>query len=143
MDRLIEERDFWLGTSGLDGAPHSSPVWLVEVGGVLYFFSERTTIKARNLKLNPLVVLHPPGASLVTIVHGAVVDLGQPTDHPDVLSAFVTKYDMPGDIDFLPLDPAADQYVLYRVEPDRAFAWDLADYEASQQRWYREATEPA
>jgi hypothetical protein len=134
-NRLAPAREYWVATSAPDGAPHSSPVWGVVLDDDLYFFTERNTVKARNLGANSRVVIHLPSASDVSIVHGSVVDLGRPTANPDVLAEFVAKYAAPGDQEFLPLDDVAMDSVLYRVQPARAMLWDLAAYDSSQRRW--------
>ena len=47
--RLGRERTYWLATIGADGAPHVSPVWGAVADGEWYAYSERNTVKARNL----------------------------------------------------------------------------------------------
>src|SRR3989440_3043920 len=48
-DRLAEARTYWLGSTTASGAPHAAPVWGVVTGETLYLYSERNTVKARNL----------------------------------------------------------------------------------------------
>jgi hypothetical protein len=48
-DRLAEARTYWLGSTTASGAPHAAPVWGVVTGETLYLYSERSTVKARNL----------------------------------------------------------------------------------------------
>ena len=40
------------------GGPHAAPVWGVVINHVLYLYSERRTVKARNLAADPRVVVH-------------------------------------------------------------------------------------
>ena len=139
LDRLANARDYWLGTTGTDGAPHAAPVWAVTADRTLYIYSERHTVKARNLVANPRVVLHLANADHVVIVYGKLRDLGHPQSFPAVLDAFASKYDRPGDAPYL---PAADEAfdVLYHLVPSRALIWSMNDWENSQQRWYAEPT---
>jgi PPOX class probable F420-dependent enzyme len=132
--QLVHERDYWLSTIARDGSPHLSPVWAAFVAEDCYLYSERRTVKARNLAADPRAVLHLPDASDVVIVHGRLEDIGHPRDHDEVTEAFATKYRRPADQAFLPTnDPAFD--VLYVLRPTRALMWRLNDYDASQRRW--------
>jgi Pyridoxamine 5'-phosphate oxidase len=138
--RLRPPRSYWLGTTGADGAPHATPVWGVVVDEVLYVYSERRTVKARNVARNPRVVVHLDDGEDVLIVHGHLDDLGRPQTRPDVVDAFAAKYDQPGDAQYLPsADPAFD--VLWALRPTRALSWRLADYAASQSRWNAEQSD--
>jgi hypothetical protein len=132
--RLGPERSYWLATTGPDGAPHAVPVWGAVVNEAWYFYTERSTVKARNLAADPRVVVHLPDGENVLLVHGNAEDIGHPANRPDVVDAFAAKYFRPGDLPFLPLaDPAFD--VLYVLRPTQALLWRLADYDGSQRRW--------
>ena len=56
--RLAAARTYWLGSTTASGAPHAAPVWGVVTGETLYLYSERSTVKARNLAADPRVVVH-------------------------------------------------------------------------------------
>ena len=132
--RLADQRDYWLSTIARDGSPHVSPVWAAFVDEDCYLYSERRTVKARNIAVDPRVVLHPADATDVVIVHGYLDDVGHPRDHDKALAAFASKYRLPHDQAFLPThDPDFD--VLYLLRPVRALMWRLGDYDASQRRW--------
>lgn len=132
--RLSKERTYWLCTVGPDASPHTSPVWGVVIDDAWYCYSERSTIKARNLAVNTRVALHLSDGEDVLIVRGHLHDIGPPTLHPDVVTAFASKYTRPADLAFLPLaEPAFD--VTYALDPTLAMMWELADYNGSQRRW--------
>jgi F420H(2)-dependent biliverdin reductase len=134
--RLNAERSYWLSTIARDGGPHISPIRGVVVAGVWFFYSERHTVKARNLAADPRVAIHLADCEDVLIVYGRLQDLGLPQTRPDVIAALDAKYSGPADAALLPsADPAFD--VLYALEPRSALAWQLSDYEGSQQRWRR------
>jgi hypothetical protein len=82
--RLASARTYWLSTVGRNGGPHAVPVWGAAIDGTLYLYSERRTAKARNLAADPRVVLHLESGDDVVIVHGALDDVGQPSDQPAV-----------------------------------------------------------
>ena len=116
------------------GPPHAVPVWGAVVDDVLHVFTSRDTKKARNVAQEPRVALHLPDAENVLLVDGRLRDVGRPEDVPDVTAAFAAKYAGPADRAYLPgVDPTVD--VVYALEPSRALAWRLADFENSQRRW--------
>ena len=132
--RLAASRNYWLGTTTPSGAPHAAPDWGVVAGQTLYLYSERSTVKARNIAADPRVVVHLESGDDVVVVRGTAEDLGSPAGVPEVVAALAAKYTAPGDRQYLPdADPAFD--VVYAVRPRSAMAWRLADYDGSQRRW--------
>src|SRR5262245_39298022 len=132
--RLAPARSYWLVTVSATGAPHAAPVWGVVVDEDLYLYTERSTVKARNVAENPRIVVHLESGEDVVIVHGQAEDLGHPATIGDVVAALAAKYPHPDDAQYLPSeDPDFD--VLYVIRPHRAMAWRLDDYESSQGRW--------
>src|SRR5215472_491986 len=91
-DRLAAARTYWLGTTTVSGAPHAAPVWGAVTGGTLYLYSERSTVKARNLAADPRVVVHLESGEDVLIVRGTAEDAGAPAQFPAVVDALVAKY---------------------------------------------------
>src|SRR5215467_9964746 len=104
--RLAASRNYWLGTTTPSGAPHAAPVWGVVADRTLYLYSERSTVKARNIAADP----------------------------PEVVAALAAKYTAPGDQQYLP-DADPDFNVVYAIRPRSAMAWRLANYDGSQRRW--------
>lgn len=132
--RLAAARTYWLGSTTASGAPHAAPVWGVVTGETLHLYSERSTVKARNLAADPRVVVHLESGEDVLIVRGVAEDLGPPAVTPEVVAALAAKYTRPEDRQYLPdRDPGFD--VVWAIRPRSAMAWHLDDYEASQRRW--------
>lgn len=132
--RLADAKNYWLHTTSPTGAPDAAPVWGVTLDDILYVYSERSTVKARNLARDPRVVIQLESGSDVVIVHGRLADLGPPEVLKAVVEAFDRKYCQPAERPFLPSsDPAFD--VLYSLEPRRALMWSLPDTEGSTRRW--------
>jgi hypothetical protein len=132
--RLAAARNYWLCTTTPSGAPHAAPVWGVVTSQVLYLYSERRTLKARNLAADPRVVVHLESGEDVVIVRGLATDLGTPAEVP-VWSRPCqrnTPARMTGQ--YLP-DAEPDFDVVYAISPQSALMWRLADYAASQRRW--------
>ncbi|HEX4093448.1 MAG TPA: pyridoxamine 5'-phosphate oxidase family protein [Trebonia sp.] len=132
--RLAPARTYWLGTTTPSGAPHAAPVWGAVVDGTLHLYTERRTVKARNIAASPRVLVRLEGGEDVLIVRGLADDLGPPSTVPQVTAALAAKYTRPADQPYLPgNDPDFD--VVYALRPTSATAWRLADYAASQRRW--------
>ena len=111
------------------------PVWGAVVNGWWHHYSDRHSLKARQIALDPRVVVHLESGERVLIVEGRLHDLGHPLDHPGVMAALAAKYDRPGEADELPA-PGSSYDALYRLEPSRALTWDLAgDATVSRVTW--------
>ena len=139
-ERLAPPRNYWLVTADADDGAHAAPVWGAVHWGDLYCFTTRSTRKARNLARDNRAVVHLESGDDVVIVHGRMVDVGEPSAWPDVVRSFHAKYDQPDDAEYLPsLDPGTAPThpidVLYRLEPRRALLWFLSDFDGSQMRW--------
>jgi Pyridoxamine 5'-phosphate oxidase len=132
--RLAPARSYWLGTTMVSGAPHAAPVWGVVVNQTLHLYSERSTVKARNIAADPRVVVHLESAEDVLIVRGTAEDLGAPAQLRNVVEALAAKYAAAEDRQYLP-DADPDFDVIYALRPQSAMTWRLADYAASQRRW--------
>ena len=116
------------------GCSACRPVWGVVTGGTLYLYSERHTVKARNLATDPRVVVHLESGEDVVIVRGTAADLGAPGQVPDVVAALSEKYDGEGDRQYLPeAGPAFD--VVYALRPPSAMTWAAGRLRGSQRRW--------
>ena len=133
-ERLAAARTYWLGTTMPSGAPHAAPVWGAVTGQVLYLYSERSTVKARNLAADPRVVVHTESGEDVLIVRGTAEDVGAPAAVPAVVAALAAKYTGPADQPYLP-DADPDFDVVYAIRPQSAMTWRLDDYDTSQRRW--------
>jgi PPOX class probable F420-dependent enzyme len=132
--RLAPSRSYWLATTSADGAPHSVPVWGVVLDEVLYFYSVRSTVKARNIARDPRAVVHLESGDDVLIVRGTIEDVGAPSDVPQVVAAFAQKYTAAQDARYLPsADPTFD--VIYAFRPQSARAWSIPEYDTSQSGW--------
>ena len=68
----------------------------------LYLYSERRTVKARNLAADPRVAVHLESGENVMIVRGIADDVGTPAQVPGVVAALSAKYTNDGDHRYLP-----------------------------------------
>ncbi len=131
--RLAPERNYWVGSTRPDGAPHAAPVWGAVVDETLYVYTEVDTVKARNLRADPRTVVHLEDGDRVLIVHGTFQELTDPDEIAAVLPAFAAKYVELDDHQYLPVGPPRERVL--RLVPRTALFWDLAAFDTSQQRW--------
>jgi nitroimidazol reductase NimA-like FMN-containing flavoprotein (pyridoxamine 5'-phosphate oxidase superfamily) len=132
-NRLSDPPNYWLVTVTPTGAPHTVPVWGVVADGDFYMYSERSTIKARNIAANDRVALHLESGADVLIVYGKAVELIDGAAVVRVCEAFAGKYTAASEIEWLPTnDPGT---ILWQLEPASAQAWELSDMDGSQRRW--------
>ena len=133
--RLAAARSYWLHS-------HGSGRWAARRTGLgggrrqaaLYLYTERSTVKARNLARRPTRGDPPAGS-------GELPDrarlAGRPRPAPGPSGGrrcLDAAYPDPADRAYLPsADPAFD--VLYALRPSRARAWRLADWDGSQATW--------
>jgi len=131
--RLARPANYWLGTTGDDGAPRAVPMWGVVLDNLFYLYAERRSVKARHMAAEPRVVVHPESAEDVLIVRGTVDDLGPPGRAPAVVAAFAEKYPAEDDAPYL---PSAERFdVLYALRPTNAITWLIEDPEGTTRRW--------
>ncbi len=124
-ERLAAARNYWITTTGANGAPHATPVWGVWIDGALVFGSDPSSIKARNLQRDPRVVAHLESGDEVVILHGRA-EPGVPAEMLDrVVEAYVAKYAWRPEI--------GDGWFVIR--PSRALAWRESDYPSSATRF--------
>jgi hypothetical protein len=108
-------------------------VWGAVEGETLYLYSERSTVKARNIGANAHVAVHLESGADVLIVYGTALELTNSDEVAQGCEAFARKYSAPSEIQWLPTaDPGT---ILWRLEPTNALAWQLEDMDGSQRRW--------
>jgi hypothetical protein len=129
VERLTKARNYWISTTGTNGKPHAAPVWGVWYDGALYFGSDATARKTRNLRARPDVVLHLESGDEVVIIEGSaeITDLaGIPAQ---VIIAYGEKYAVKLD------EPSEPQAPMIRIMPQIAMGWLEADFPKTATRW--------
>jgi hypothetical protein len=133
VERLSRSHNYWLATTGPDGAPHVAAVWAVWVDGALCFSTGARSRKARNLAAEPRCVLTPESAAESVVLEGRAVRVTSAGALAGIDEAYLAKYGSA-----VP-DPAADPVfavaprVVFGViegEPEfttRATRWTFAD----------------
>lgn len=114
-------RAIWLATTRADGRPHAAPVWYLWDGQSIYFSSEKTSQKAKNLAAQPAIVVHAGDGDDVIILEGTAAIVTDPDEWARVNQAYGEKY----------VDPHSGAHAtitegdnLYRVDVKRIMAWE-------------------
>ena len=120
-ERLEASRNYWVATSGADGAPASAPVWGVWADGAVHFGTSPSSRKGRNLGRDPRAVVHLESGDEVVILQGEaeVVEVAE-----SVLDTYERKYGY---------RPPSTR--LFRLKPNRALAWLEADFPKTATRF--------
>ena len=121
-ERLVANRNFWVGTTRPDGSPHAAPVWAVWLDDGLWFGTSPQSRKGRNLARDPRVVVHVESGDEVVVLEGSVEVTALPDRAAD---AYGAKYDhrpRPGD-------------PWFRLRPGIAYAWLEHEYPRTATRF--------
>ena len=68
---LDKEEIVYIATSRPDGSPHIAPIWFVVHKGKLYFKTDKTTVKFKNIEANNKIALCF-GGKVTYIIEGSV-----------------------------------------------------------------------
>jgi len=123
--RLRAAHNYWVCSTRSDGRPHAAPVWGLWLDSELYFSTDPSSRKARNLASRRDVVVHLESGDEVVIVEGTAARCAL-TERLD--RAYHRKYGM-----HLIGFPAP--MVVLRVTPKRVMAWREKAFAASATYW--------
>lgn len=128
-ERMIKSRNYWVCTTRPDGRPHAAPVWGAWVDGALYFGTGTTSVKARNIKANPAVVIHLESGDDTVILEGSLELL----TNPDVSLTKKIGDAYEGKYNWRPSD--FDNGGWHKLNHQVAFAWHENDFPSTATRW--------
>ena len=109
--RVAPSRYYWLSTVSPDGRPHAMPVWGVWLDDYLHFGGGRGTRKAKNLGVNRRVSIHLEDGWDVVIIEGVAEEVHDADLQTRLDDVYEEKYGI------------RHGTPVWRVEPDRVFAW--------------------
>jgi nitroimidazol reductase NimA-like FMN-containing flavoprotein (pyridoxamine 5'-phosphate oxidase superfamily) len=89
--RLHREQIIWLATVRLAGRPHLVPIWHVWHAGKVYISTGQDSVKMRNIRRQPQVVLALPNAMDVVLVRGVARPAPELDD--ELAPHFMRKFD--------------------------------------------------
>ena len=128
VEWLTAARNYWVSTTRADGRPHAMPVWGLWSDGAVWFSTDPTSIKGRNLAERPDVVVHLESGDEVCVLTGRAERV---TD-PAALATFDDRYEVKYDVRPSAMGEAAGVYVL---RPETALAWTEADFPTTATRF--------
>lgn len=124
-ERLESSRNYWVGTTKPDGAPHAMPVWGIWFGGAVVFSTSAESRKGRNLARDPRAVVHVESGDEVVVLEGEVEEIA--LDEP-MADAYEAKYDYrPG--------PDSPEGIWYGLRPRVAYVWTDPDFPKTATRF--------
>lgn len=124
-ERLVAARNYWISTVGGNGRPHTTPVWGLWHEGAFYFGTSMKSRKARNLAVNPFVVVNLESGDEVVILEGTTVVVADSELFTQLETAYHAKYNV----------HALQEGAVYCLQPAKAMAWFESDFPWTATRW--------
>ena len=124
-ERLEAARNYWLCTTRGDGRPHAAPLWGVWVESRLWFSTDPSSQKGRNVERDARVVLHLESGDDVVILEGLVER--RPWDD-GIVDAYEEKYGYR-------VDTTRESYGTFVFRPRVAQTWTEQGFPKSAVRW--------
>ncbi len=125
--KMNECRTFWVATIYAGhGRPHVMPVWGVWVDDAFFFSTGRKSRKGQNLAANAACTIANDDGAEAVIVEGRAAELEDAVVLERVAAAYKKKYKM---------DPREMGEPLFKVEPEKVFAFIEKSFPKSATRW--------
>jgi hypothetical protein len=121
LEWLTASRNYWVCTTRKDGRPHAMPVWGLWADDGVWFSTDPTSIKGRNLIERPDVIVHLESGDEVCVLEGTVERIRE----REALDRFDDLYDAKFDVRPSGMGDAAGVFVL---RPKTALAWTEKDF---------------
>ena len=128
---MARARNYWIGTTRSNGAPHVAPVWGIWLDGTFHFSTDRGSSKGRNLALNPQIVVHLESGDDVVILEGAVEEVTDLLVLQRFADAYAAKYQIQVNLAAY----ARRANPIFVLRPRVAYAWLESDYPGGATRW--------
>jgi nitroimidazol reductase NimA-like FMN-containing flavoprotein (pyridoxamine 5'-phosphate oxidase superfamily) len=122
--RLRAAREMWVASGGRGGRPDAVPVWFWWDGASVYFSTKATSRKARNIAVQPEVVIHNGDGADPVILKGPAVAVDRRDELDRVDDGYHEKYVDPHGGARATIFVEGD--VVYRVRPRLVIAWEYA-----------------
>lgn len=120
-DLLDKEEIVYIATSRPDGSPHVAPIWFVIYRGKIYFETDKTTIKFKNIEANNKVALCF-GGKATYIVEGSVRWFTEDKAPLPFRKLLWEKYKDDMDDSYI-----TDKTYIFEVIPKKEISWHYAD----------------
>lgn len=131
-EKMAKARNYWVSTTRQNGKPHAMPVWGIWLDETFYFGTGANTMKAKNLKRNPAVVVHLESGDDVVILEGTTEEVTDKTRLQHIYNdVYGPKYDL--DMSAHAEDDAGPTFAL---KPTIAFSWLESDFPNTATRYH-------
>lgn len=134
-ERLRAARNYWVVSVRTGGRPHAMPVWGVWSDGMLCFSTDLGSVKGRNLRERPDVVVHLESGDDVVILEGRAEVL---RDRP-ALERFVEVYDAKYGHR---IDVDNPSFTVFALRPVCVLSWLERAFPATATRWRLDGEAP-
>jgi general stress protein 26 len=133
LERLEQSHNYWLATSWPQARPHLMLVWGIWWQDAFWFSTGPRTRKAKNIAVDPHVVIGTEKADEAVIVEGIAEEIKDRSVWKQIAQVYNKKYG--GDVE--PILMASDGCV-FRVRPLVAFGQDehAANFSEAVTRWH-------
>ena len=131
-EQLKQARNYWISSTRPDGRPHAAPVWGVWLDETFFFGTGARSQKARNIAVNPWMVVHLESGDEAVILEGSVERVMESGMFARLDQAYSAKYDwrpLDGVDGDMPEDP------FFAIKPRIAYAWLEQDFPGSATRY--------
>jgi PPOX class probable F420-dependent enzyme len=118
---LQASRSIWLSTTRPDGRPHAMPVWFWWDGRDLFFITQRSTQKARNLARQAWVVAHAGDGDDVVVLEGPADVVTDRAELERIDAGYADKYVAPETGEHATVFNEGDD--CYRIRVRHVMAW--------------------
>ena len=126
VEQCTKSRNYWICTTRPDGRPHAMPVWGLWLDDAVVFSTDPESLKARNFRERPDVVVHLESGDEMVVIEGRIEALDR-----SLLERFVDAYEVKYDY-----RPNAEQTEgVYVVRPRRVLAWREKDFPTTATRY--------
>ena len=114
-EKLESQQVIWFGSVRPDGSPHLAPIWFVWHAGCIYVGTDPKSVKSRNIRGNPRVVLALEDGNHPVICEGTARTIPFPLPAP-LVDAFFQKYEWD-----LNTEPQYNEVI--EITPEKWLAW--------------------
>jgi hypothetical protein len=118
-------REIWIATASPSGRPDATPIWFWWDGAALYFTCAAVARKARNIAVQPEVVLLNGDGADPIIVKGTAERVVDSSELTRIDQAYREKYVAPTSGERATIYVADDH--VYRVRPRLVSVWSYAN----------------
>lgn len=113
--RLESQTNIWFGSVRQDQRPHLVPVWFIIAEGRIYIGTDPNSVKIKNIRNNPHVVLALEDGTHPVIVEGLAAILDKPY-RDIILNGFYKKYEWDINTD-------TQYHQVVEVRPQKWLSW--------------------